>query len=349
MRSRSVLLVLLVACGSKTGLSLGVPPAREPSDAGQDVGTDANPDAGFDTFPCNWSYEEDFEVFVSSDPVLRVHGTVNTLGPAALLAVEFPASSVLVRIDPAPRSTLRWVVETEAASRVYATPAGFLVHDVLRCAVQPLDFDGTFGDARTLAPGPCQSGPAFGGRYAYEGERDTFETYELATGAQARAGERGGGPSGVPVLARDGLYHNSGDALVRDGVPIAPLTPDDQLAPDPIGGGVAWLDRGPGVAGARVVDGDVRGLSTEGLPPGLGRASTVVTNETEAIFVSDRKQLVYVPLNGGPARILPPFTTRDVSAAEVLLVDQGSAGGIAYVAPTAAGDEVRFLSIVCNR
>ncbi len=359
---------LLSACGSKTGLLVepGAPDAT-PADA---LLLDAPaPDGGFDTFPCRWSYEGDVLVATSIEPYGRIRGTVHPSGPTALLVAERgPETADVARVDVRAMPETAWVRTAAPADQAYATPAGFAMLRNGLCTLEKWSFDGAPTGTIELGSWNCRASSGYDGAFVVEQGEGLYDRFDLASDDLAAFGSVGELPTvvGGPVLSRDGVFVVVGGGRPTEvryrtesgrtgalGTEPEIEVESAQAAPDPLSGGVVIASTrtaDPRRTELQVlgIDGTRRNLDTSDLPL-RARISRVVTNETEALFVLADGSLVYAPLSGSAVRRLEPFTTTPMLAADVVLVDQGSAGGIAYVVAAGREFELRFRGLVCNR
>ncbi|MEM9070228.1 MAG: hypothetical protein AAGE52_17105 [Myxococcota bacterium] len=339
---------LVFACGSKTGFL--IPP--EPT-ADRDSGPGEGRDAGFDTFPCRWSYQGDV-LLLSSDRSLSLpRGAVLPVGPTAMVAVELAGQTTLVGVNVASTPSVRWTQsEIPEGGAVYAVDNSF--RRVRGCELERWTLDGERAEPSSIE-GCSRTFLSFSpqlGRRVAVWDGSALAVIDAGTGARIERVALVGAPDAFPLVAADGpalvtgdpfrVRYSGADVVISDELGSLPGGAPDRLRDGVI---VAWSFR-DSLRLARVERSGVVQDYDLSPVPGRRRLSPVTTNETEALFVTEGGQVVFVPLSGTPLGVLEPLA-EDVSAAHILLVDGGSAGGVVYIANRRS--ELRFRTMVCNR
>jgi len=370
------LIACAAACGSKTGvLSVGEPVDAAPPDAGDS-------DAGFDTFPCRWSYGQPLILARGSGPGVwsglggAVHGRLDRVWVHGedLSAGDGRVSQLLGLGDP-PRTLDEpavvsdvslhgledgWTALSSDCSLAFFDDAGrprrLIVSPPLPppCWLERLDT--RFIDISFEVPGAAAQ------RYDAEGSL-VHELFSELFGTPARTVTS---PDGrfTMLFAQEPLGTVSATlADVAAGGPVAsPLsvgesigglsTSVDRLRPAALallpGRGTTTLFRLPFDRSDFAPE--VFATTSDGA---LDPDDALVTNETEALMVLSDGRIAIQPLSGSDMRFLEapelPSGGR-IERLKVLLAPGQSRGGIlySYVEETGASF-LAFRTLVCNR
>lgn len=365
MRPSLVALVLLAACGARSGIDVPTP-----GDAGR-------PDAHvFDTFPCRWSY--------MGEP-----GTIGRLGGgsegASMRATIHPVLDRGVAIVTGDRGGAFVFALTNPPTPVRArgpsgVPAvgaigserGWSIYRSLdACTLEVWDAERDVVLAsEVVAPGGCAMDalgdevalvmPLVRGGYGIsvlEPERpETLRPIrggERAVRVEPRVARATDGTIWVGVLedrARRvialGADGEIASAEIAGSGAIAPA-----LAPDRLRGGVVarTLDDGGQSQLHRVwLEGGVALVDRLGSGLGVRPSHDLVTNETEGLFGAGDGTVPVVPLSGSAPRTLPP-PEPGATSVTVALRDGTSQGAIVYLIGAPPATEIRARLLVCNR
>ncbi len=333
-----LLLVLLFACGSKTGLpSASLDHAR--------------PDAGFDTFPCRWSYFG--AVPLGRDGAFEeLRGAVSAVGPTALVSTEDATWMIDVRDVPSVRER-----GLAVAAAVTAADGRFEMITAGACAARSIDFSGVLGPVMPFAERPCAGGETVGGALPLVVAEAPPQVIRWQVGR--RPTPFGRLPFGAHVRASVAMATRAVVALdgglmwrAEDGAGAAFATVSGEImgmATDRLRGGIVLTTRAPD----RLVTYDASGAERDVVRLPNTPSTGLATNETEALFMTTDGRLGFVPLDGrGDARFLEPVEeTREgvFVRGRPVIVDGGSAGGRLYVVEQEGVSTLSFRTMVCNR
>jgi len=379
------IVVMLLGCGSRTGLTVDVDAAAPTArDAGiRDAG--GRRDAGFfATFPCRWSLGESVTLAEGDDYVALTGAVHPTLDEALLVATVARTSEVVgavVSITARPtilrRADEPMTGDAIGIGEVFTGTTGYVQQRGLECGAVALSptLDaleraewGPGGVASICQltqtrPGSLQSVSVLDfGDGAVRAIDDLgpggFRATEIATtearleGATAIREPEHGTTLLLTRRAADVVAERHGPGGVER-FPLAGEIVAASAARENLRGGMLML--------TRRLDGDWRldwlpadadppqsVIDLADLPaPPVGR---LVTNETEALVPLQDGSLAYIPLALTELRILPP-AVEGVRRAEmqVILRPGGSGGGLLSTRMGRGGLLLEFQSLVCNR
>ena len=368
--------MLLAACGARSGLDSADPPTPPMPDGG-DIQA---------TLPCRWSV---------GVPVLvrQTDGAFGRLGGGTVGTRDSVLNRAVVGAVHDGESSLSWVggvvttagvgellvpIEETSLLDPLAGREGFVARDFVDCEIRAYDLD--FGSPEITGRVADRAG---GGCRTYQTRVDSLEVAEPAGdgGFIVRTIE---GFESASTFRRRDLLRTEARSLVRIDVVHQPergtlvLTEQaDFLGVERHAGAVEVAEVGEKVAGAlqSVAADRLRGgmivlyesptgwrlervafegplaarelLDLSELPaPPIGR---VASNETEALVPLADGSMLYVILSSPRIRLVNMEDVPAVEAMEVVIRPDDSSGGLLYVPASSEGHELWFRPLTCNR
>ena len=356
MRTAGPLLALLIvaACGAKTGVEL------------EATGPSPPPDAGFDTFPCRWSLTQPTEVARSSagltELIGAVHGSRDEIAVLARLDLdeEGHEGARLTIADP-PR--LIGPASADTGGELMGFRGGW-AQLARRC--EQLVYDDAFevvGRSPIRGAFGCALEPSIGRfevtLYGAAGIERMFRQPDLV-GAEARAPVYPDPTDYARTVAGDGLLvlSLSGGFLRghRDGmgeaIPLGPQTRLFDVGYDAVRPAAVILrERAPGRWLLERVpfhaSPDLFPLAPlDDVPAPFGQ---LATNETEALFALTDGRVAAAPTSGTALRFVGPLPEGPPTQMRVILRPGTSTGGVLYAHDEGDEQVLRFRALVCNR